>query len=150
MQLGARSSATLLTDSGIHPTTYTIFTGSFVEGKPARTWCKTLAPSSAVVKEKVQLYIYIFLVLHGYSRTSFTFYTTCKTVSWVPIKPGDVTIWRLNVTPIPRDMLLLSTPVGGVTNWRRGTSSQLEERALHPTNVEIRIVAGSEDERECD
>jgi len=47
-------------------------------------------------------------------------------------------------------MLLLSTPVGGVTNWRRETSSRLEERALHPTNVEIRIVAGSEDERECD
>ena len=78
MQLGARSSATLLTDSGIHPTTYTIFTGSFVKGKAARTWRKTLAPSSAVVKERVQLYIYISLVLHGYSRTPLHFIQLVK------------------------------------------------------------------------
>jgi hypothetical protein len=150
MHLGAKTFSTLHIGSGIHPATYTIFTGSFVEGKPARTWRKTLPTSNTVVKERVQLYLYIPLVLHIYSRMPFTFYTTCKTVSCVPIKPSDVIIWRLKVTPIPGDMLLLSTPVGGVTNWKRGTSSRLEERALHPTNVEIRFVAGSEDERECD
>ena len=66
MLLGARSTANLHTGSGIHPATYTIFTGSFVEGKPARTWRKILAASSAIVKERVQLYIYISLVLYGY------------------------------------------------------------------------------------
>ena len=42
-----------------------------------------------------------------------------------------------SISPQLRDMLLGSTAMGGMTNGRRGTSSRLEERALHPTNERI-------------
>jgi hypothetical protein len=75
MQLWARTSAILHTGSGIHPATYAIFIGSFVEGKPVRTWLNTLASSRALVKERVELYLYLYpsLGFYGHFRTPFTF-----------------------------------------------------------------------------
>jgi hypothetical protein len=41
-----------------------------------------------------------------------------------------------------RNMLLGSTAVGGMTNWRRGTSIRMEEREFHSMNERIRTFAG--------
>jgi hypothetical protein len=62
-----------------------------------------LIHSPLLAQQLKKEYSYTYTSLWSFmiiSRTTFTFYTTCKTVSWVPIKPGDVTIWQLKMTSI--------------------------------------------------
>jgi hypothetical protein len=49
---------------------------------------------------------------------------------------------KRDIYPPKRGMFFGSTQVGGMTNWRRGTSSRLEDKALHPTNEVIRTLDG--------
>jgi hypothetical protein len=82
--VGARFSAPFQTGPGAHPASYTKGTGSFPGVK--RTWCGTDHPprSSAVVKERVQLYIHY---LSGFSwpvlewNLTLLFQTKCGLLS---------------------------------------------------------------------
>ena len=55
---GARFSTTVQTDSGAHPASYTISTGSFPGVKRSECGVDHPPPSRAEVKERVALYLY--------------------------------------------------------------------------------------------
>ena len=55
---GARFSAPVQTCAGAHPASYTLGTGSFPGSRAAGAWRCPPIPSSAEVKERVQLYLY--------------------------------------------------------------------------------------------
>jgi hypothetical protein len=54
----ARLSAPVQTDPGVHPASYTMGTGSFLWVKRPRSCVDHPPPSSAEVKERVELYLY--------------------------------------------------------------------------------------------
>jgi len=56
--VGARFSANVQTGPGAHPASYTMVTGSFPEVKRQGRGIDHPPPSSAVVKERVDLYLY--------------------------------------------------------------------------------------------
>jgi len=56
--VGARFSAPVQTGPWAHPASYTMGTGSFPGGKTAGAWRWSPTPSSAKVKERVELYLY--------------------------------------------------------------------------------------------
>jgi hypothetical protein len=56
--VGARFSAPVQTGPGAHPTSYTMGTGSFVGEKRPGHGIDHPSPSSAEVKERVELYLY--------------------------------------------------------------------------------------------
>jgi hypothetical protein len=56
--VGARFSAPVQTDSGAHPASCTMDTRSLSRGKAAGAWRWPPTPSSAEVKETVELYLY--------------------------------------------------------------------------------------------
>jgi len=56
--VGARYSAPVQNGPGDHPASYTIGTGSFLGVKRTRSGVDDPPPSSAEVKERIELYIY--------------------------------------------------------------------------------------------
>ena len=58
ISVGARFFATVHTGPGVHPTSYKMGTGSSPWSKAARAWRWPPTPSSAEVKERVELYLY--------------------------------------------------------------------------------------------
>ena len=88
--VGVRFSALVQTDPVTHPASYTMRTVSFPEVKrPGRSADHT-PPSSAEVKERVQLYLYSPLwTFMACSRVNCTFY--CAYTS------SSVTMWSLNI-----------------------------------------------------
>ena len=60
--VGAKYSAPVQTCPGAHSASYTMGTGCLCQGKAAGEWRQSLSPSSAKVKERVELYIYFLFV----------------------------------------------------------------------------------------
>jgi len=64
-RLGARFSTPVQTGPGAHPASCTMGTGSFPWVKSGRDVALTTPPSSAEVKERVELYLYSISGLRG-------------------------------------------------------------------------------------
>jgi len=72
---GARFSAPVQTGPGAHPASYTMGTGSFLGVKRPGRGVDHPHPSSAKVKERVELYLYPLLCAFvAFSRVNLTFY----------------------------------------------------------------------------
>ena len=56
--VGARFSTPVQTGPGTHPASYSMGTGSLSRGYNDGAWCRPPTPSSAEVKESVELYLY--------------------------------------------------------------------------------------------
>jgi hypothetical protein len=79
----ARFSATVQNGSGAHPASYTMCTGSSPGVKRPRRGVEHQPPSSAEVKERVELYLYPTSGPSWSVRVTFTFTFTHCTGGWV-------------------------------------------------------------------
>ena len=87
-RLGARFSAPFQTNRGAHPASYTMGTRSFPRVKRPGRRVDHLLPSSAEVKERVELYIYIF---------PLWVFVACSMLNFIFIlyrRSADRFIWR--------------------------------------------------------
>jgi len=71
--VGARFSALVQTGPEAHPASYTMGTGSFQGVKRPGRGVDHPSPSSAEVKDRVELYLYPLWVFVACSRVTFTF-----------------------------------------------------------------------------
>jgi hypothetical protein len=79
--VGARFSALVQTGPEAHPTSHTMRTVSFPEVKRQGRGADHTSPSSAEVKERVELYLYPPLwIFMARSRVNFTFYVHTQAV----------------------------------------------------------------------
>jgi hypothetical protein len=77
----ARFSTPFQTGPGTHPASYTMGTGSFLGVKQPGCGTDHPPPSSAKVKERLELYLYFPLwAFVACSRVIFTFYLYCRSV----------------------------------------------------------------------
>jgi hypothetical protein len=127
--VGARFSAAVQTDPGVHPASYTMCTGSLPGVKRLKRGVDHLPPSRAEVKERVNVYSSPPLCFHGLLWRDLTFYAQCKRSGEVThfsfiistnIKPAEKSAGLLHIKYVPFFLQLLFITFFDNVNIQRG------------------------------